>query len=100
MFWKTESLIVVKPVTALKSTAIAAVPAKALASIVVIPFGNVILFSAPVTALALGLLLASAVPNFTVANFALLANASLGILFKPAGKVTVVSSGMLLKVPH
>ena len=96
---KTESLIVVKlaAVIVLKSTVLAAVPAKALASILVIPLGNVIAFSLP--SLALGAL-ASAVPNFTVANFVLPANASLGIPVKLAGKVTVVKFGMLLKVPH
>ena len=77
----------------------AAVPAKAFWPIEVIPVGNVIALSLPVTALALGVF-ASAVPNFTVANFALLANASLGILVKLAGKVTVAKFGMLLKEPH
>ena len=102
MFWKTELLISVNPVTLLKSTAVAAVPAKALASILVIPLGNVIVLLSPVTVLPVlpPPLLVSAVPNFTVANFALLANASLGIPVKLAGKVTVVKFGMSLKVPR
>ena len=76
----------------------AVVPVKAFWPIEVNSVGNVIVFSAP--SLALGLLFASVVLKFTVFNCALLANAFIGILVRPAGKMTVSKFGMLLKVPQ
>ena len=79
-------------------------PWKAFWPIVAILLGNVIALASPVTALPDGPLppplLVLASPKFTVTNFALLRNASLGILVKPAGKVTVSKFGMLLKLPR